>query len=319
MKGSAENIIQRRQSIQMTLNATGSISIKQIRDRFNIGKTQAKADIAYFKNWNVIEWNHSEQRYDLVDKPRSLPGLFISQNEWLAFTFTEKLLEKHSTSFSKQLEKFRERYKQDMKGLLPVNDITQFFSTSFTKMEKIEDTVFETCLYAVVNRTPLKIKYHKPLENQVSLRDISPHHFLNIDGRWILISWDHEKKALRNFMPSRIQSVELNVTLTFQLQDYKAINCHLKDSYGNYVGKHKFNAVLLFSEKKSFWAEKQLWHPHESKKWVGKKLKLTLPCADEEGILEEILNHGPDVEVISPRVLRELIKKRIQEMINFYK
>jgi predicted DNA-binding transcriptional regulator YafY len=318
MKGSAENIIQRRQSIQMTLNAIGNITLKQIRDRFDIGKTQAKEDIAYFKNWKVIEWNNSEKRYDLIDQPRSLPGLFISQNEWLAFTFTEKLLEKHSTSFSKELEKFRERYKKDMKGLLPMTDVTKYFSTSFTKMEKIEDTIFETCLYAVVNRAAMKITYHKPYEDQPEEREISPHHFLNIDGRWILISWDHRKKELRNFMPSRIKSIQMGLTLNFELQSYAIIKKHLNESYGDYVGSRKLEATLLFSEKKSFWAEKQSWHSAESKKWVGKRLRLTLPIASEEGILEEVLSHGSDVEVLLPERLKDLVKMKIVEMQNIY-
>ena len=318
MKGSAENIIQRRQSIQMILNATGNITLMQVRDRFNIGKTQAKADIAYFKNWNLIEWNPGEQRYDLVDKPRSLPGLFISQNEWLAFTFTEKLLEKHSVSFSKQLEKFRERYKKDMQGLLPINDVTKYFSTRFTKMEEIEKTIFESCLYAVVNRVALKISYHKPYLDLPEEREISPHHFLNIDGRWILISWDHQKKELRNFMPSRIRSIQMGLMLTFKLQEYDTIRKHLDESYGNYVGASQMEAILLFSEKKSFWAEKQAWHPAESKTWVGARLKLTLPIVCEAGILEEVLCHGPEVEVLSPLSLREQVAEEIRKMLGIY-
>lgn len=318
MKEVAEKISQRRQGIQMILNSKQSITVQEIMDRYNIGKTQAKTDIAYFRDWLIIEWNRNEKRYDMIDKPRSLPGLFISQNEWLAFTFTEKLLEKHTTSFSKQLEKFRERYKKEMKGLLPIDDITKYFSTSFTKMEKIEDTIFESCLYAVVNRAAIKINYQKPYEDIPEERIISPHHFLNIDGRWILVSWDHKKKSLRNFMPSRIKTVGLGLTLDFQLQPFEKIDQHLNESYGYFVGYKKQEAVLLFSEKKSIWAEKQSWHPDEIKKWVGKRLKLTLPIADEEGILEEILCHGSEVEVLSPTILRKLTKDRIKEMLEIY-
>ncbi len=157
MKEPAENKIQRLQWIQMALSAKHCITRQEIMDRFEIGKTAAKDDLRYFRNYNIIKWSRTDNRYDLMDEPKSLPGLFISQKEWLVFTFTELMLSKHATAFSKELLKFQERYKKDMNRLLPVSDISQYFSVNLTKIEHIDDIIFETCIYAVIKQIALRI------------------------------------------------------------------------------------------------------------------------------------------------------------------
>ncbi len=120
-------------------------------------------------------------------------------------------------------------------------------------------------------------------------------------------------------MPSRIKSVYPDIGTDYIPCSLAEIMEHLSDSYGLYKGKKQCDAVVLFSESKSIWAAQQNWHKKEKKQWVGKRLKLTLPIASEAGIMEEILSHGPDIEVLSPHSLRELTKSRIKQMQKGYK
>ncbi|MBU3917747.1 WYL domain-containing protein [bacterium] len=319
MKEPTENRIQRLQWIQMTLSAKHCITRQEIMDRFEIGRTAANDDLRYFRNFNIIRWSHANNWHELIDEPKSLPGLFISQKEWLVLTFTELMLSKHATAFSKELQKFQSRYKKDMNRLLPVSDISHYFSVNLTRIEHIDDITFETCIYAVVRQVSLRILYHKPFEDEIVERIISPYHLVNEGGSWLMVSWDHDKKELRNFMPSRIKTIYPEIGADFVKRPFSEIEKHLSGSYGLYKGEKREDAVLLFSKQKSIWAERQKWHENEKKQWVGKQLKLTIPIASQEGIMEEILSHGPDIEVIAPRTLRELTISRINQTQTIYK
>lgn len=159
MKRPTEEKSQRLQWIQMTLAAKKRITTREVMARFEIGRSAAKEDLNYFKNYNAITWSSRKKCYLLVDELRSLPGLFISQKEWLVFTFTELMLKKHAASFSDEIHKFQERYKKDMNRLLPLSDINRCFSVNTTRTEEIDDAVFETCVYATVKQVVLRFEY----------------------------------------------------------------------------------------------------------------------------------------------------------------
>jgi predicted DNA-binding transcriptional regulator YafY len=45
---------------------------------------------------------------------------------------------------------------------------------------------------------------------------------------------------------------------------------------------------------------------------------LELPYGEPVELIMEILRHGPDVEVVGPAALREMVRKRLQQTLQLY-
>jgi predicted DNA-binding transcriptional regulator YafY len=191
-------------------------------------------------------------------------------------------------------------------------------SSCLTNLEYLDANIFQHCLYALFQGDVLNFDYHKPFDNVKGGRTVSPQHLVCHDGKWIMVSWDHEAKALRNFMPSRITNIKTSLVIDFHPVARNEIDLHLNGSYGVFKGRQVDTAVLLFSEQLSVWADKQFWHANAAKFWRENRLELHLPIASETGILQDILKYGANVEVLSPSSLRKNILHEIKKIQEYY-
>jgi predicted DNA-binding transcriptional regulator YafY len=63
----------------------------------------------------------------------------------------------------------------------------------------------------------------------------------------------------------------------------------------------------------------QIWHKNQKVKYLKDgSLELTFPVANFAEITMEILKHGAGVEVIKPKVLREIIKHEAKNIFKIY-
>jgi predicted DNA-binding transcriptional regulator YafY len=63
----------------------------------------------------------------------------------------------------------------------------------------------------------------------------------------------------------------------------------------------------------------QIWHKDQKVKYLKDgSLELTFPVANFAEITMEILKHGSGVEVIKPKVLRDIIKEEAKQILRIY-
>ena len=310
---------ERRQWIITNLNAGVELTTNMLEKRFEVAKSTAQRDFKHYQNQGRVELNKNTHIWKLLDKTYPLPDLYISQKEWTALLISEQLLSTQSSELSQNLLKLVKRYRDSMSPLVFEKQIREGVSSCLTDFEEIPEAVFQTCLTAIFQKQVLAFQYYKPLDNSHTNRSVSPQHLVLHNGKWMLISWDHQANALRNFMPSRIREISVQPEQTHYYIREEEINEYLNSSYGIFKGKKRQTVELLFSKRMSYLADKRIWHPYEEKSWIEDQLLLKLPVASEIGILQEIRSFGPDVEVLKPLTLRDKIRQELEKTVEIYK
>jgi predicted DNA-binding transcriptional regulator YafY len=97
------------------------------------------------------------------------------------------------------------------------------------------------------------------------------------------------------------------------------LNEHYADAYGIFAGKATQKAVIRFSKNAAKWVADELWHSkQESKVLRSGELEMTIPYSDPRELIMDILKYGAEAEVISPKELRNEIKKRFLGALQNY-
>ena len=83
--------------------------------------------------------------------------------------------------------------------------------------------------------------------------------------------------------------------------------------YGIFAGRDVQWAVLRFTPERARWVAAETWHPKQRGRFddAGHYL-LELPYADPRELVMDVLRHVPEVEVIGPPALREVVIEKLR-------
>jgi len=71
--------------------------------------------------------------------------------------------------------------------------------------------------------------------------------------------------------------------------------------------------VLVFTAERARWAAEERWHPAQRGRFLGDgRFELRIPYGDPRELVMDILKYGPDVEVVAPEELRQLVAERLR-------
>jgi len=180
-----------------------------------------------------------------------------------------------------------------------------------------EDT-FETLAEATMERRRVNITYHARGKDQQTRRDVSPQRLVSYRGAWYLDAWCHMREDLRMFSLDCILDYSVLEEAATDVDD-EQLDDHVKSTYGIFPGAVTGTALLRFNPHRARWVESELWHPEQK----GQRLEdgsyqLEVPYGRSEELMMDILKYGPDVEVIGPPELRELVAARLREASGSY-
>ena len=90
----------------------------------------------------------------------------------------------------------------------------------------------------------------------------------------------------------------------FDIKDY------FGSSFGIYKGGPRSEVTLRFTPEKSKWIKEQIWHKEQKSRFLRDgSLELSFPVEDFSEIKMEVLKHGDQVKVVSPKRLRNVIRR----------
>ena len=163
---------------------------------------------------------------------------------------------------------------------------------------------FQTIAGALLQRNKLSINYHGRGNDETSSREISPQRLIHYRDNWYLDAWCHTRNALRSFAVKRITAANALAKSCRDVPE-KQLDAHYASFYGIFAGKPKHTAVLRFTPERARWVADEHWHPQQSLVLADGSYELRIPYSDPRELVMDILKHGADVEVISPKPLRE--------------
>ena len=94
---------------------------------------------------------------------------------------------------------------------------------------------------------------------------------------------------------------------------------HYASAYGIFGGKANKAAVLRFTPERARWVADERWHPQQSGQFLTDgAYELRVSYRDERELVMDILRHGAEVEVIEPKVLRDVVAKQLRAALGRY-
>jgi len=76
---------------------------------------------------------------------------------------------------------------------------------------------------------------------------------------------------------------------------------------------------MRFSPRAARWVSSEQWHPRQkSKTELDGSYVLDVPYSDDRELLGDVLRHGPNVEVLSPTVLRDRCQAALRKALKLY-
>jgi predicted DNA-binding transcriptional regulator YafY len=161
--------------------------------------------------------------------------------------------------------------------------------------------------------------YYNRARDQVSEREVSPQRLTHYRDNWYLDAWCHLRRGLRTFALDAIREAQALDSRAKEL-DESILDEHYAGTYGIFSGRARHQAILRFSPERARWVSMESWHPQQESRWLEDgRYELILPYSQPEELVMDLLRFGPDVEVIEPPSLRELVVQRLSDTLRLYR
>jgi len=256
--------------------------------------------------------------YHYTEEVSSFPTLQITEGELFALLVAEKALQQYrGTNFEKPLVSAFRKMAASLPDTISLNLADWERTISFhTRAEPILNLeIFDQLAKATAQRRQLELTYRKPGHRQTQRRVVDPYHLANVNGEWFLFAYDHLRKALRTFVPARIQSAR-TTGQTFARPPKFSLEKTLRDSFGVHSGQGEYDVAIRFNEFAADYIREKRWHPSQQLRELadgGVELRLKLSSLGE--IQRWILSWGGSAVVLGPPELVASVRQAAQSVL----
>ena len=265
-----------------------------------------------------IEYDTRKFGYYYTEEVNAFPTLQITEGELVALLIAEKALQQYrGTNFEKPLISAFKKMESSLPDTISLNfadwDQSISFRTSAEPVLNLE--IFDALAKATAAHRQLELSYRKPGSKQAQPRIVDPYHLANINGEWFLFAYDHLRKDIRTFVPSRIKSVR-PTGQTFPRPEKFSVEKILRDSFGVHSAQGDYNVVIRFDTYAADYIREKRWHPSQTLRELkdgGVELRLKLSSLGE--IQRWILGWGGSAVVIAPPELIASVTKAAQALL----
>lgn len=170
---------------------------------------------------------------------------------------------------------------------------------------------FQAVGSALLRRQRLLIDYHGRGRDAAIEREVSPQRLIHYRDNWYLDAWCHLRGALRSFSADAIRRVEVLDRAAIDVPDGE-LDDVLGSGYGIFAGRDVQWARLRFTPQRARWVAAERWHLQQRGEFDDSgHYVLDLPYADPRELVMDILRHVPEVEVLAPQGLADLVMEKL--------
>jgi proteasome accessory factor B len=309
--------------IHQAINSGKLPTANTLSKELEVSAKSVQRDLAFMRDrMNLpLEYDLIRNGWRYTEEVTAFPMLQITEGELVALLVAEKALEQYrGTTFEKPLLSALRKMEEGLPKTISVSlpDIEQSISFQ-TRIEPVLNTaIFDALAKATARRKQLIISYRKPGQSAPEMRTIDPYHLANINSEWYLFAYDHLRKDLRTFVPSRIKSAH-QTGVMFKEREGFSLEKRLKNSFGVHSAEGEFDVVVQFSARAADYIREKRWHESQKLRELkngGVELKLKLSSLME--VERWILSWAGDARVIKPAQLVESIKAAAKMTLRGY-
>lgn len=162
---------------------------------------------------------------------------------------------------------------------------------------------------AVHERRRCRLQYLKPTDPEPEDRVVCPYVLAYAGGRWYVIGESEKSAGPRVFRLDRIHALELD-DATFEVPaDFD----HRWEMEGGFIYRadEEIDAVVRYSPKIARWFLER----DEGEEQPDGSVIVTHGTADPDWLLRHLLQYGAEAELFEPPALRDLVTKRVSDML----
>jgi predicted DNA-binding transcriptional regulator YafY len=300
--------VNRLMEIIMILLNRGSITSKELAERFNVSQRTIYRDIDELSGAGIPVYMTKGKGGGIsLLENYTLSKTILSDDEKNSIIFALKTLE-----VTKQLQV--DNTLEKLRGVFGTTDSADWVEVDFTHWgsNKDTDTKFEEIKAAILKQKILEFKYVNS-KNIRSNRTVKPYKIIFKGQEWYLLAFCCEKECARLFKITRMRNVKAT-NGGFERKKISKLFENTKNDYKPNVVKLqlRFNSNMLYRIV-DYYSEDQILEESEGTYLV------TTEFIYDEWVYSYILSYGDNIEVVEPEFIRVEVKQRIKNMLKTYK
>ena len=322
------NNVDRIYKINSMLHARGTVTLDEFLLELEISLATFKRDLKYMRETlnAPIEYDAFTRGYKFEKqgpgRKYELPGLWFSQDETTALVMMQHLLASLDQGglIGPHIEPLMNKIDTILgQGETSSKELRKRIKVIPIGNRKNSNQFFAEIGNALLKRERIEILFYSKGSDTTTEREISPQRLIHYRENWYLDAYCHMRKELRSFALDGIKQVVLLNDKCHEVSE-KEMSEYFTESYGIFSGKADKTAKLKFSPKAARWVSGESWHPKQRGTLNSDgSYTLEFEYGQDPELIMDILKYGAEVEVQSPKDLREKLSKKINEMLNLYK
>ena len=247
-----------------------------------------------------------------------LPGLWFSAQEIHALLTMQQLLAQLDVGglLGPHIEPLMERLAKLLGSGAPSSgELARRIQVHSMAARPLHLPHFQALGTALLRRRRMEIDYCGRGRGEASRREVSPQRLIHYRDNWYLDGWCHLRNALRRFSVDAVQRVRVLDSEAIEVADAD-VDALLGSGYGIFAGEEVQWATLRFSAERARWVAAETWHPKQRGSFESDGCYvLEIPYADPRELVMDILRHVPEVEVLGPQALKNLVVEKLRDGI----
>jgi predicted DNA-binding transcriptional regulator YafY len=306
--------------IHQSLQAGRMPNASTLAREFEVSSKTIHRDLEFMRDRMDLPIQYDENRhgYFYTEEVEAFPTVQITEGELLALVIAEKAFQQYrGTHFERPLLSAIRKISEALPDTisLSLTDVQQTISFR-TRAEPILDLkIFDELAKATANGRQLQLTYRKPGRSEPEERLVDPYHLANINGEWFLFAYDHLRKDMRTFVPSRIKDVKATGKVFKRPQKF-SLERRLRGSFGVYSGQGEYEVVLRFNARAADYIREKKWHDSQVlKECAGGEVELQLKLSSLQEVERWVLSWGGDARVLAPGALADSVREAARRLL----
>lgn len=303
------NRIDRVSNILIQLQSKRVVKAQEIASRFEISLRTVYRDIRTLEEAGIPLIGEAGVGYSIMDGYK-LPPVMFTLEEATAFLTAEKLVEKLTdastkTAYTSAMYKVRSVLRNTEKDYLEnIEEHIQVIDNPYLPKGE-ENNHIQTILQCISLKNILTINYFANHDQKTTKRNVEPCGIYYQGNKWYLIGFCQLRNDYRNFRIDRISAIK--VTETKFTKVHPTLKAFLKQITKE---KEMFTVVMTINKNVvSYLGDQKYYNGFVSQKELADKIEMTFLTCSIEGFARWYMMFGDSADIVSPKSLKDNIKK----------
>ena len=299
-------------------------SIEDFKLEYGVSRRTIMRDIEFLRDRYEapLEYDKTRKGYHYTDPTFMIQNVLLTEGDLFTISTIMPLMEQYkNTPLENSFKNIMDKISEMLPNHVDVN--TSFLNEDIRfitdPLPKIDSKVFSTIFESIKLKKSISVEYRSIDKLEYKTKIIDCYKVICQKGNWYVLGYSQNKKEIRIYALSRIQSVTL-LDEKFTIPDDFCLSDYVDLSFGIWTNREEpLEYELLFSPKINTYVLERDWHTNQivEQKEDGSVL-LKFKSNQKQQVLSWVLSFGDAVTVLNPPEFINQIKTVIQKIEKKY-